>query len=274
MSAGKLYVVATPIGNLDDITLRALDVLSTVDFIAAEDTRRSRVLLTHHGLSSPMLALHEHNEENKAPQLVERLLRGESAALVSDAGTPLLSDPGFRLVRLAAEAGIEVVAVPGASSITAALSVCGLPVDRFSFEGFLPPKQSARIKRLGKLKTTTQTLVFFESSHRIQESLADLEAVFGGDRRVALCRELTKQFEVVLRGSLAEIRGRVEQDKNQRKGEIVLLVSGNDEGDAGSFSSAIELARELQEALGISQAARLAARIHGVSRRDVYQALV
>lgn len=266
-------MVATPIGNLDDITLRALEVLSIVDFIAAEDTRRTRVLLTRHGLSRPMQALHEHNEEQKAPQLVDRLLGGESAALVSDAGTPLLSDPGYRLVRLAAKAGLEVVSVPGASSITAALSVSGLPVDRFAFEGFLPPKQTARAKRLSKLKAQQQTLVFFESNHRIRESLADLEAVFGGERPAALCRELTKQFETVLRGTLADIKQRVDQDPDQRKGEIVLVVSGSSENEEASFSSALDLARELQEQLGASQAARLAARIHGVSRRDLYRAL-
>jgi len=266
-------VVATPIGNLDDISLRALELLSKVDLITAEDTRRSRVLMTRHGLSRPMQALHEHNEEQKAPQIVERLLHGESVALVSDAGTPLLSDPGYRLVTLAAEAGVEVVTIPGPSSITAALSVSGLPVDRFAFEGFLPSRRSARTKWLAKLKGESRTLVFFESSHRIRDSLADLEAILGGERQAALCRELTKQFETVLRGTLAEIRRRVDEDPNQCKGEIVLVVCGSAESEESSFPAALGLARELREALGASQAARLAARIHGVSRRDLYQAL-
>jgi 16S rRNA (cytidine1402-2'-O)-methyltransferase len=273
MPAGKLYVVATPIGNLDDISLRALELLSEVDLITAEDTRRSRVLMTRHGLSRPMQALHEHNEEQKAPQIVERLLHGESVALVSDAGTPLLSDPGYRLVTLAAEAGVEIVTIPGPSSITAALSVSGLPVDRFAFEGFLPSRRSARTKWLAKLKGESRTLVFFESSHRIRDSLADLEAILGGERQAALCRELTKQFETVLRGTLAEIRRRVDEDPNQCRGEIVLVVSGSAENEENSFPAALDLARELREALGASQAARLAARIHGVSRRELYQAL-
>ena len=266
-------MVATPIGNLDDISLRALKLLSEVDLITAEDTRRSRVLMTRHGLSRSMQALLEHNEEQKAPQIVERLLQGESVALVSDAGTPLLSDPGYRLVTLAAEAGVEVITVPGPSSITAALSVSGLPVDRFAFEGFLPSRQSARTKRLAGLSGESRTLVFFESSHRIRDSLADLEQVFGGDRQAALCRELTKQFETVLRGPLADIRRRVDEDQNQCKGEIVLVVSGSAVSEESAFPAALELARELREALGDSHAARLAARIHGVSRRELYRAL-
>ena len=273
MNDARLYVVATPIGNLEDITLRALDILATVDVIAAEDTRRTRVLLSRYSLDKPLLSLQEHNEEQKAPQLVQRLCGGQSIALVSDAGTPLLSDPGFRLVRLAAEAGIEVVAVPGPSSITAALSISGLPTDRFTFEGFMPPRHTARVKRLGTLKTEPRTLVFFESSHRIQECLDDLVEVFGEDRAIALCREMTKQFETVLRGSIEEVRQQVSNDQNQRKGEFVLVVAGcRLDLDAG-LADALELARALQEHLSASQAARIAARVHGVSRRDLYTEL-
>ena len=269
MEKACLHVVATPIGNLEDISLRALDVLANADVVAAEDTRRSRQLLSRHGVDRSLVALHEHNEEKQAPQLVNRLLNGESVALVSDAGTPLLSDPGYRLVRLAVENGIEVVAVPGPSAITAALSVSGLPTDRFTFEGFLPAKATGRLKRLGALQGETRTLVFFESSHRIEACLADLEQAFGGDRQAAVCRELTKQFETVLRGSLAEIREQVENDANQRKGEFVVVVAGG-EAQEGGLTQAMELASILKEHVGASQAARIAARIHGVSRRDVY----
>ena len=273
MNDARLYVVATPIGNLEDITLRALEILAAVDLIAAEDTRRTRILMSRYSLDKPLLTLQEHNEEQKAPQLVERLCGGESVALVSDAGTPLLSDPGFRLVRLAAEAGIEVVTVPGPSSITAALSISGLPTDRFTFEGFLPSRHAARVKRLVTLKTERRTMVFFESSHRIQQSLGDLVEVFGAGRAVALCREMTKQFETVLRGSLEEVRQRVNNDPNQRKGEFVLVVAGcRPDIDAG-YAQALELARALQEHLSASQAARVSAKLNGVSRRELYAEL-
>lgn len=273
MASAPLYIVATPIGNLEDITLRALRVLAEADMVAAEDTRRSRVLLAHHGLDRPLLALHEHNEESQAPQLVQKLLSGQSLALVSDAGTPLLSDPGFRLVRLAAEQGIDVVAVPGPSAVTAALSVSGLPTDRFAFEGFLPARSAARLKRLAALQAESRTLVFFESSHRIAASLADLEQVFGGEREAALARELTKQFETVLRGTLAHIRQQVENDSNQRKGEFVILVAGCTQTTEEQLDRAVELAMELKQYVTASQAARIAARIHGAPRREVYQAI-
>ena len=273
MPAASLYVVATPLGNLEDITLRALRILSEVDLVAAEDTRHSRGLLAHHGIECKMLALHEHNEEKQAPQLVERLLAGESIALISDAGTPLLSDPGYRLISLAIEKGVAVVPVPGASAVTAALSVAGLPTDRFAFEGFLPSKQGARLKRLQALATEQRTLVFYESSHRIADFLAELELAFGNGRRMAVCRELTKQFETVLRGAVEEVRRLVENDDNQRKGEFVVLVHGNSEGADSSLDAALLLARELKESVGASQAARIAARIHGVPRRDLYRLL-
>lgn len=270
--SGRLYVVGTPIGNLDDITLRAVQVLGDVDLVAAEDTRHSRILLQRHGLDRPLLALHEHNEERQAPALVERLRRGESVALISDAGTPLLSDPGFRLVRLAAEAGIEVVSVPGPSALTAALSIAGLPTDRFLFEGFLPARAAARRKALAALRAEARTMVFFESSHRIGESLADLAAAFGGNRPAALCRELTKQFETVLRGTLTELCERVARDPDQRRGEFVLLVGGG-EASADHLPQALQLAEELQPLLGASQAARIAANCFGVPRRELYRQL-
>ena len=209
---GTLYVVATPIGNLGDIGGRALEVLGRVDAVCAEDTRHTRQLLGHFGLERPLLALHEHNEDAIAARVVARLQAGESLALVSDAGTPLVSDPGFRLVRAARAAGIRVSPVPGASALVAALSVAGLPSDRFVFEGFLPAKAAARRERLQALAAEPRTLLFYESSHRIAGTLADAVDAFGGDRAAVLARELTKLFETVLDGSLAELRARVDAD--------------------------------------------------------------
>lgn len=273
MPEASLYIVATPLGNLEDISLRALRVLSEVDVVAAEDTRHSRGMLAHHGIEKKLLALHEHNEEKQAPGLIRRIQAGESVALISDAGTPLLSDPGYRLISLAIENEVPVVPVPGASAVTAALSVAGLPTDRFVFEGFLSPKQGARLKYLQGLATEQRTLVFFESSHRISAFLADLEAAFGGERRVAVCRELTKQFETVLRGRADQVRQAVDNDDNQRKGEFVVVVHGRSEEVDSGLDAALVLARELKETTGASQAARIAARIHGVPRRDLYRLL-
>ena len=273
MPAAKLYVVATPIGNLDDISARAVEVLGKVDVIAAEDTRRTLKLLNRYGLDRPLSSLHEHNEEQQAPRLVGKLLKGVSIALVSDAGTPLISDPGFRLVKLALESGIEVVPIPGPSAITAALSVSGLPTDRFTFEGFLPARTAARIKRLEQLKNESGTMVFFESGHRIRNCLEDMLNIFGPDRPVALCRELTKRFETVLRGDLERIGRKLEEDPDQSKGEFVLVVSGRTGQSEDQMPEAEKLARELRDYLGTSQAARVAARIHGVSRRELYRRL-
>jgi len=273
MNSARLYVVATPIGNLEDITLRALAVLAAVDVIAAEDTRHTRVLMSRHGLDKPLLSLQEHNEEQIAPKLVERLKGGDSVALVSDAGTPLVSDPGYRLVQLAIGAGVEVVTVPGASSVTAALSISGLATDRFTFEGFLPARQVARQKRLASLRNESRTMVFFESSHRIQDSLADFAAVFGEARRIAVCREMTKKFETVLRGTVAQVIERIQGDADQVKGEFVLVVSGSEADQDEKFAAALGIARALQEYLPASQAARVAAKLHDVPRRELYSAL-
>lgn len=270
MSSSSLFVVATPIGNMNDITLRALDVLKDVDIIAAEDTRHTRALLSRHGIDTPLLALHEHNEEQVAPRLVEKLLRGQSIALVSDAGTPLLSDPGYRLVRLAAAGGIKVSPIPGSSAVTAALSVSGLATDRFAFEGFLPSRHSARIKLLESLRNEQRSTVLFESSHRIMASLKDMEAVLGGDRQVAICREMTKQFETVLRGTLTQLNQRLADDPDQRKGEFVIVLAAGRPEQAEDMVRALELGSLLQEYLSVSQAARVAARICGVSRRKLY----
>jgi 16S rRNA (cytidine1402-2'-O)-methyltransferase len=273
MSRARLYVVATPIGNLEDITLRALAVLAMVDVVAAEDTRHTRGLLSRHGLDKPLLALQEHNEEQAAPKLVERLLCGDSVALVSDAGTPLVSDPGYRLVQLAIAAGVEVVTVPGASSVTAALSISGLATDRFTFEGFLPARQVARHKRLVSLRDEPRTMVFFESSHRIQDSLAAMADVFGGNRRIAVCREMTKKFETTLRGTVAEVTDWIQGDANQVKGEFVLVVAGSEADQDEKLVVALGVARALLEYLPASQAARVDAKLHDVPRRELYSAL-
>lgn len=267
---GTLYVVATPIGQLADITLRALDVLRGVDAICAEDTRHTRQLLLHHGIERPLVAVHEHNEEALAAKLVARLQGGESLALVSDAGTPLVSDPGFRLVRAARAAGVPVSPVPGPCAAIAALSVAGLPSDRFCFEGFLPAKASARRERLQALAGEPRTLVFYESAHRIEQSLADMVQALGGERPAVLARELTKLFETVLDGDLDGLLARVRSDENQRRGEFVLMVAGRAEDADAALDAGRRLYAKLVEHLPPSQAARVAAEITGAPRKVLY----
>lgn len=271
-SPGTLHVVATPIGNLGDLSARALETLKTVDAICAEDTRHTRQLLSHFGLERPLIALHEHNEDAQAAQLVARLQSGESFALVSDAGTPLVSDPGFRLVRAARAAGLRVSPVPGACAAIAALSVAGMPSDRFVFEGFLPAKASARRERLSRLTGEVRTLIFYESAHRIEESLDDLVAAFGEARRGTIARELTKLFETVLDGTLADLRQRVGADANQRKGEFVLIVEGAGEDANAAVAEGKRLYAKLTEYLKPSQAAKLAAELSGAPRKALYGA--
>jgi 16S rRNA (cytidine1402-2'-O)-methyltransferase len=268
--SGKLFVVATPIGNLGDLSPRALETLKTVAAICAEDTRHTRQLLAHFGVDRPLVALHEHNEGDAAGPLVARLLAGESLALVSDAGTPLVSDPGFRLVRAAREAGIAVSPVPGASALVAALSVAGLPSDRFIFEGFLPAKPNARRERLAALAPEPRTLIFYESAHRIEDALDDAVAAFGADRRAVLARELTKLFETVLDGRLADLAQRVRADPNQRKGEFVLLVQGAGEDADAKVVEGRRLYAKLSEHLPPSTAAKVAAEWSGAPRKALY----
>lgn len=270
MAVPTLHVVATPIGNLSDLTPRALETLRTVDAICAEDTRRSGQLLSHFGLSTPLLALHEHNEEAIAARIVARLQQGQSLALVCDAGTPLVSDPGYRLVRAARAAGIRVSPVPGACAAIAALSVAGLPSDRFVFEGFLPAKPSARREHLRTLVSEPRTLVFYESSHRIAESLADLVAVFGAQRPAAIARELTKLFETVLDGELAALLAQVEADQNQRKGEFVVMVQGAAADADARLAEGRRVHALLKDHLPPSTAAKLAAEITGAPRKALY----
>ena len=267
---GTLHVVATPIGNLGDLSPRALDTLRAVAAICAEDTRHTRQLLAHYGLERPLVALHEHNEEQLADKLVARLQAGESLALVSDAGTPLVSDPGFRLVRAARAAGVPVSPVPGACAFVAALSVAGLPSDRLVFEGFLPAKANARRERLAPLAAETRTLAFYESAHRIEETIADMAAIFGAERRAVIARELTKLFETVLDGTLAELQARVAADPNQRKGEFVVLVQGAGEDADARIAEGRRLYAKLGEHLPPSTAAKLAAELSGAPRKALY----
>lgn len=273
MSQAGLYVVATPIGNLEDITYRAVRLLSEVDLVAAEDTRHSRVLLSHYNITTPMQSLHEHNETQVFERILDRIADGQAIALISDAGTPLISDPGFHLVRAAREAGLPVFTVPGPSAVTAALSVSGLPPDRFAFEGFLPSKASARKKRLQALRHESRTLVFFESSHRIGAAIADMTEVFSGQRLVAVCRELTKKFETVTRVPLAEMQKELAQDTNQSRGEFVVVVDGYQGSEEAALSNAHKMALSLLEFLPASQAARVAAQLNDVPRREVYKLL-
>jgi 16S rRNA (cytidine1402-2'-O)-methyltransferase len=270
MSVPTLHVVATPIGNLGDLSPRAQQILREVAAICAEDTRRSGQLLAHFGIGTPLLALHEHNEQQLAQRLVARLQAGESLALVSDAGTPLVSDPGYRLVLAARQAGIRVSPVPGPSALIAALSVAGLPSDRFCFEGFLPAKASARRERLAELAGEPRTLVFYESSHRIQESLADLAEAFGPERPAALARELTKLFETVLDGGLGQLAERVAADPDQRKGEFVLVVQGVGEDADAKLAEGRRVHAILARQLPPSAAAKLAAEITGAPRKALY----
>lgn len=268
--AGTLFVVATPIGNLGDLSPRARDTLRAVAAICAEDTRRTRQLLAYFGIDQPLLALHDHNEEAMAGRLVARLAAGESLALVSDAGTPLVSDPGYRLVRAARAAGIRVSPLPGPCAAIAALSVAGLASDRFAFEGFLPAKGNARRDRLQRLASEPRTLVFYESSHRVEAALADLAEAFGEDRPAVLARELTKVFETVLDGSLGMLRDRVAADPDQRRGEFVLVVQGAADAATGQLAEGRRLYARLSEHLPPSAAAKLAAELSGAPRKALY----
>jgi len=274
IEVGVLYIVATPIGNLGDMSPRAVEVLQKVDAIAAEDTRHSAGLLRHFAIHPPMFALHEHNERQKSAALLERLTAGESIALISDAGTPLISDPGYVVVREAQQAGIRVVPVPGPSALITALSASGLPTDRFCFEGFLPAKGGARRKYLESLCDEARTMAFYESPHRILDSLTDMVAVFGSEREAVLARELTKTFETIRHAPLGEMLEWVRGDSNQQKGEFVVLLHGAVVSAAGLDAEACRIADLLAEELPHKQAAALAARISGEKKNALYQYLL
>lgn len=273
-TAGTLYVVATPIGNLDDMSARALKVLANVALIAAEDTRHSVRLLQHFGIDTPLAACHEHNERDEGGRFITRLLAGDDVALVSDAGTPLISDPGYHLVRQARAAGVKVVPVPGACALIAALSAAGLPSDRFIFEGFLPAKSAGRKARLEQVREEPRTLIFYEAPHRILECLEDMEAVFGGERPALLARELTKTFETLKGLPLAELRAFVADDVNQQRGECVVLVAGwsAPQDDQAISTEAQRVLDLLLAELPLKRAAALAAEITGVRKNLLYQA--
>lgn len=269
--AGRLQVVATPIGNMGDISARARQALASATAIAAEDTRHTGVLLQALGIARPLLSLHAHNETQRVPEIVARLVAGETIALVSDAGTPLLSDPGYELVRAAAAAGIDIEGIPGPSAITTALAVAGLPVSRFCFEGFLPPKERERHARLAELAHEPRTLVFFEAPHRIAATLADLAAQLGGERRAVVARELTKAHETIYRGTLAELAERSAKEDNFRRGEITIVAAGATPAatrvDTALLRRAIDL---LSRELPPGRAAAIAAHLTGATRAEAY----
>ncbi|MCE6007360.1 16S rRNA (cytidine(1402)-2'-O)-methyltransferase [Acinetobacter soli] len=270
MSA-QLFVVATPIGHLDDMTYRAIETLKSVSLVAAEDTRQSAQLFKHYNITTPLTACHDHNENHKINELIQRLKAGENIALISDAGTPLISDPGFKLVRAAQEHKIRVVPVPGACAAVAALSAVGLPSDRFSFEGFLPSKSSQRMLQLEKLKDETQTLIFYEAPHRILDCVKDMMQVFGAERPVGFAREITKTFETIKKMSLGELVIFVEHDHNQQKGEIVLIVGGNPVEKDMEQEKLDQLLTRLLQDLSVKAASQLAADLTGIKKKIAYQ---
>jgi 16S rRNA (cytidine1402-2'-O)-methyltransferase len=271
-NAGRLYVVATPIGNLEDMTPRAIRILSEVDLIAAEDTRHSGKLLKHFGIEAKTEALHEHNERSQVPRLIEILQAGKSIAFITDAGTPLVSDPGFHLVRSARQAGLTVIPVPGACAAIAALSAAGLPSDRFVFEGFPPAKSAARRAVFEKLREEARTLIFYESPHRILESLKEMTEIFGPGREAVLARELTKQFETVRNGTLTELSEWVNRDSHQQLGEFVILIHGVPREEREAVDEEAErVLRILLGELPVSQAAALAAKITGLKKNRLYE---
>jgi 16S rRNA (cytidine1402-2'-O)-methyltransferase len=277
-SAGRLYVVATPIGNLGDLSARAREVLQGVSLIAAEDTRHTGAMLKHFGIQTPQVSLHDHNEHQRSGGIIERLRQGASVALVSDAGTPAINDPGFELVRAAAAAGCEIIAVPGPCAAIAALSIGALPTDRFCFEGFLPARGAARRKRLQSLAAEVRTLVLYESPHRVREALEDCAAVFGGERNATMAREMTKLHETTYRGSLRELLDRAGTDADFGRGEIVLLIAGapqaaaDEEGGADGHGGALDrVLKILLTELPLRQAAHLAAQITEARGNEAYK---
>lgn len=278
VTAGRLYVVATPIGNLGDLSARAQEILQSCSLIAAEDTRHTGVLLKHFGIGTPQLSLHDYNEQHRASDIVERLREGASVALVSDAGTPAISDPGFELVRAVAAAGFEIIAIPGPCAAIAALSIGALPTDRFCFEGFLPARGAARRKRLQSLASEARTMVLYEAPHRVRDTLEDCAAVLGAERNATVAREITKLHEMTYRGSLRDLLGRAASDPDFTRGEIVLLIAGapqtladEDRGADGHGGALDRALRILLAELPLKQAARLAAQITEARDNEAYK---
>lgn len=277
-AAGRLYVVATPIGNLGDLSARACEILKSCSLIAAEDTRHTGVLLKHFGIETPQMSLHDHNEEQRTLKIISRLRQGAAIALVSDAGTPAISDPGFELVRAAAAAGIEIVAVPGPCAAIAALSIGGLPTARFCFEGFLPARGAARRKRLELLAGEQRTLVLYESPHRVKDMLEDCVEAFGGERSATVAREITKMHETTYRGTLSELLARAGSDADFGRGEIVLVLAGapqatleSEHGADGHGGALDRVLKVLLAEIPLKQAARLAAQITETRDNEAYK---
>ena len=270
---GILYIVATPIGNLQDITQRALDTFAQVDLIAAEDTRHSGLLLSHYGIKKPFFALHDHNEQEKAHILVEKLKQGSNIALISDAGTPLISDPGFHLVRQCREAGIRVVPLPGACAAITALCASGIASDRFCFEGFLPAKSKARKDKLENIAEEDRTLIFYESTHRILDTLEDMQSVLGEERYIVLAREITKTWEMITGNTIKNLREWLLEDPNRTKGEMVLIVEGKPKSDNNDEISpqAVKALELIAEELPLKKAAAIVAELYGYKKNALYQ---
>ena len=270
---GILYIVATPIGNLQDITQRALDTFAQVDLIVAEDTRHSGLLLSHYGIKKPFFALHDHNEQEKAHILVEKLKQGSNIALISDAGTPLISDPGFHLVRQCREAGIRVVPLPGACAAITALCASGIASDRFCFEGFLPAKSKARKDKLENIVEEDRTLIFYESTHRILDTLEDMQSVLGEERYIVLAREITKTWETITGNTIKNLREWLLEDPNRTKGEMVLIVEGKPKSDNNDeiSSQAVKALELIAEELPLKKAAAIVAELYGYKKNALYQ---
>ena len=270
---GILYIVATPIGNLQDITQRALDTFAQVDLIAAEDTRHSGLLLSHYGIKKPFFTLHDHNEQEKAHILVEKLKQGSNIALISDAGTPLISDPGFHLVRQCREAGIRVVPLPGACAAITALCASGIASDRFCFEGFLPAKSKARKDKLENIAEEDRTLIFYESTHRILDTLEDMQSVLGEERYIVLAREITKTWETITGNTIKNLREWLLEDPNRTKGEMVLIVEGKPKSDNNDEISpqAVKALELIAEELPLKKAAAIVAELYGYKKNALYQ---
>ncbi|WP_118878947.1 16S rRNA (cytidine(1402)-2'-O)-methyltransferase [Haemophilus haemolyticus] len=270
---GILYIVATPIGNLQDITQRALDTFAQVDLIAAEDTRHSGLLLSHYGIKKPFFALHDHNEQEKAHILVEKLKQGSHIALISDAGTPLISDPGFHLVRQCREANIRVVPLPGACAAITALCASGIASDRFCFEGFLPAKSKARKDKLENIAEEDRTLIFYESTHRILDTLEDMQSVLGEERYIVLAREITKTWETITGNTIKNLREWLLEDPNRTKGEMVLIVEGKPKSDNNDEISpqAVKALELIAEELPLKKAAAIVAELYGYKKNALYQ---
>ncbi len=275
MDSGTLFVVATPIGNREDLTPRARQILNDVDLIAAEDTRHTGRLLSHFGINTRQIALHDHNEEIAVPKLLSALKQGKSVALVSDAGTPLISDPGYRLVCAAHDAGAPISPVPGASAVTAALSVAALPTDRFCFEGFLPNKKTARLNRLRELCDDTRTILFFESVHRIKATIGDLNEVFGAERNAFVGRELSKMHEQCVSATLGELQDMIREGRIVAKGEFVIVVEGSRSPDTAAATIKVsKLIEEISAVLPASQAVDLVSSLSGQRRNEIYRLML